>query len=250
MLKLVNHPRAGALTGVLGGIALASGLAVWLTLAPAPAPSPAPLAASSPEVRQLLASAGVNARTLTAAGLSAQEVSQVVTTARSELTRRGEALRTKRAAFSRAAAELHHLESAVIRGESTDIAGLAAARNRANAAALAWKAERADILTATFADLSDQQRAMLRSLRSGLSAEVPMELAAREWTEREAVEIRRHSAAMRIAAAQGTSPPAEAAAAYAAAAADPAVAAAASVLLQHRAANQAAWRAALSSPQH
>jgi hypothetical protein len=208
-----------------------------------------PVALSATDVQVALLRAGLSAQTLTAAGVSSQQVSTIVTNAKNELVAHPTRISEDDAAFASARASADALERKIESGLATqqEIASYASATTALESA----QSERAAALDAVFSaatvSLNQTQIALLQKMQANRAWKMSTEFLTVDRTEAEWLGLRDALSNERIAAKYGNEANAGCQALLSTARANPTVAAAKASMVANLATVSSAWDVATAS---
>jgi hypothetical protein len=167
-----------------------------------------PGGAAAVAVDVALIRAGLDARSLAAAGLNANQVTALVAATSAHFVQHPEALRSADQAYAQARVAHDALERKIGSGlaSSEEIAQLASARQALGAARALRASALQAIHTAATASLNETQRSKLATLRANAGKPGPIEFKAVERSEAEWLALRKALANERISAQCGDQP--------------------------------------------
>ncbi len=194
-----------------------------------------------------LTRAGLDPRTLAAAGVSGAQVSALTAAAAAHIAQAPDALRSADQAYAQARVEHDALERKVASGlaSSGEIASLASARAALDSARALRVSRLSALYEAGASVLSSEQRTRLSTLRANAGKPGPIEFKAVERTEAEWLSLRKALANERISAQCGDQPHAGCQSLLSSARSNASVAAAKSACDTNLAAIQSAWSTAV-----
>jgi hypothetical protein len=215
-------------------------------------PAQAQVAPSTAELKLALTRCGLDANSLTAAGLSSEDVSALVGDARQYMTEHPGALTAVDDTFASARQAAEALQHKIQSGQATEqeITSFPAAQSALTSATAARQGAVDAIFNAGTADLSEAEKDTLNRIRANKAQwELPLEYLASERSEPQWVALRDALANERIAIRRDEDPDPAAATLLAQVRAEPAVANASANLTANLTAITTAWNVAANSVQ-
>ena len=252
MLRLLSKPFSLV---VLSGV-VAAGPIWWHFYRPSPAAVVARATTSDGEsqpntdLEVALIRAGIDAKTLTAAGVTSGSVSSLGQAASQHFNAHPTVLSSADTAYASARRESDRLQRLIQSGKGTqdDVAAYQAQKAALETATAQQTAALDALFEATTASLNDSKRGVLSKIRTNKSWSLPTEYLTVDRTQQEWVNVRDALANERISAAYGDQPDAALQAQLATWRADATVAAAQTALSTNLASVTAALSTALSTP--